>query len=206
MRTLTGEQTLVRIFFGESDKWHHQSLEAALLERLRREGFAGATVLGGVSGFSANSVIHTTRLLDLSSDLPVVVEIVDSESIFRGSFRSLTGCSTTLGDDGEGPRSAVRGSEQVADSLRVTAGQFESLPLFDNVRPGFPRRNNRWLGGRDRYISNRHPHDCRLKRTISARHMCCAEMGETGTTRRNPSEGVYGALMARIRREPLSTR
>lgn len=79
MRTLKGEQTLVRIFFGESDKWHHQSLEAALLERLRREGFAGATVLRGVAGFGANSVIHTTRILDLSSDLPVIVEIVDSE-------------------------------------------------------------------------------------------------------------------------------
>lgn len=79
MRRLKGEQTLVRIFFGESDKWHHQSLEAALLERLRREGFAGATVLRGVAGFGANSVIHTTRILDLSSDLPVIVEIVDSE-------------------------------------------------------------------------------------------------------------------------------
>ena len=79
MRTLAGEQTLVRIFFGESEKWHHQSLEAALLERLRREGLAGATVLRGVAGFGANSVIHTTRILDLSSDLPVVVEIVDSE-------------------------------------------------------------------------------------------------------------------------------
>lgn len=79
MRTLTGEQTMVRIFFGESDKWRHQSLETALLERLRREGFAGATVFRGVAGFGANSVIHTTRLLELSSDLPVVVEIVDSE-------------------------------------------------------------------------------------------------------------------------------
>ena len=79
MGTLTGEQTLVRVFFGESDKWHHQSLEAALLERLRREGFAGATVLRGVAGFGANSVIHTARLLDLSSDLPVIIEIVDSD-------------------------------------------------------------------------------------------------------------------------------
>lgn len=79
MRTLTGEQTMVRIFFGESDKWHHQPLETALLERLRRAGFAGATVFRGVAGFGANSVIHTSRLLELSSDLPVVVEIVDSE-------------------------------------------------------------------------------------------------------------------------------
>jgi PII-like signaling protein len=78
MRTLTGEQVMVRIFFGESDRWHHQSLQSALLERLRREGFAGATVFRGVAGFGANSVIHTTRLLDLSSDLPIVVEVVDT--------------------------------------------------------------------------------------------------------------------------------
>ena len=92
MRTLKGEQTLVRIFFGESDKWHHQSLEAALLERLRREGFAGATVLRGVAGFGANSVIHTTRILGLSSDLPVIVEIVDSEEQIQSSFRSSMRC------------------------------------------------------------------------------------------------------------------
>ncbi len=79
MRVLTGEQMMVRIFFGESDKWRHQPLDIALLERLRREGFAGATVFRGSAGFGANSLIHTTRLLELSGDLPVVVEVVDSE-------------------------------------------------------------------------------------------------------------------------------
>jgi len=79
MRTLTGEQVMVRIFFGESDKWRHQPLEIALLERLRREGFAGATVFHGTSGFGANSVIHTTHLLHLSADLPIVIEVVDTE-------------------------------------------------------------------------------------------------------------------------------
>ncbi|MDP9360811.1 MAG: DUF190 domain-containing protein [Acidobacteriota bacterium] len=79
MRALTGEQVMVRIFFGESNKWKHQPLEIALIERLRREGFAGATAFRGSSGFGANSVIHTTHLLDLSSDLPVVVEVVDTE-------------------------------------------------------------------------------------------------------------------------------
>ncbi len=79
MRTLTGEQVMVRIFFGESDKWHHQPLDAALLERLRKEGFAGATVFRGVAGFGANSIIHTTHLLDLSADLPVIIEVVDTE-------------------------------------------------------------------------------------------------------------------------------
>jgi PII-like signaling protein len=79
MRALTGEQVMVRIFFGESDKWKHQPLETALLQRLRSEGFAGATVFRGVAGFGANSVIHTSHLLEMSSDLPIVIEVVDSE-------------------------------------------------------------------------------------------------------------------------------
>jgi PII-like signaling protein len=77
MRILDGEQLLVRIFIGDSDKWHHQSLHRALLERLRREGFAGATVIHGVAGFGAASVIHTSAIVDLSADLPVVIEVVD---------------------------------------------------------------------------------------------------------------------------------
>ncbi len=77
MRILDGEQVLIRIFIGESDTWHHQPLHRALLERLRKEGFAGATVFHGVAGFGARSVIHTASLLDLSSDLPVLIEVVD---------------------------------------------------------------------------------------------------------------------------------
>ncbi len=79
MRVLTGEQVLVRVFIGESDRWHHQNLATALLERLRREHFAGATVFHCVAGFGAHSMIHTTRILRLSEDLPMVIEIVDSE-------------------------------------------------------------------------------------------------------------------------------
>jgi PII-like signaling protein len=79
MRKLEGEQTLVRIFIGESDKWHHQPLHVALLERLRREGFAGATVFRAIAGFGAHSVVHTTHILRLSEDLPVVVEVVETE-------------------------------------------------------------------------------------------------------------------------------
>jgi PII-like signaling protein len=79
MRVLTGEQTLARIFLGESDTWHHQPLYRALVERLRQEGYAGATVLRGIEGFGARSVLHTSRILDLSSDLPIVVEVVDTE-------------------------------------------------------------------------------------------------------------------------------
>jgi hypothetical protein len=79
MRVLDGEQVLARIFIGESDKWHHQPLSVALLERLRKEGFAGATVFHGVAGFGARSVLHTTHLLRLSEDLPVVIEVVDTQ-------------------------------------------------------------------------------------------------------------------------------
>ncbi len=79
MRLLDGEQVLARVFIGESDKWHHQALYRALVERLRREGFAGVTVLRAIEGFGARSVIHTINLLDLSADLPVVLEIVDTQ-------------------------------------------------------------------------------------------------------------------------------
>ena len=80
MRVLDGEQSLVRIFIGDSDKWHHQSLHRALLERLRKEGFAGATVFHAVfAGFGAASIIHTSNIVDLSADLPVLVEVVDDQ-------------------------------------------------------------------------------------------------------------------------------
>jgi PII-like signaling protein len=80
MRALEGEQVLVRIFIGESDQWHHQPLHVALVERLRREGFSGATVTRGVAGFGAHSLIHTANIERLSQDLPVIVEVVDTEA------------------------------------------------------------------------------------------------------------------------------
>ncbi len=79
MRALDGEQVLVRIFIGSSDKWRLQPLSTALLERLRREGFAGATLFHAVAGFGARSVMHTAHILRLSEDLPVVIEVVDTD-------------------------------------------------------------------------------------------------------------------------------
>jgi PII-like signaling protein len=72
-----GEATLVRIFVGESDTWHGVPLYEAIVRRAREAGLAGATVLRGIEGFGASSVLHTSRLLELSSDLPIVVELVD---------------------------------------------------------------------------------------------------------------------------------
>ena len=71
------EGTLLRIFIGESDRWEGKPLHLAIVEKAREAGLAGATVVRGIEGYGAKSVIHTTRLLDLSTDLPIVVEIVD---------------------------------------------------------------------------------------------------------------------------------
>ena len=79
MRKLDGEQVLMRIFIGESDRWEHRPLHAALLELFRSRGLAGATVLRGVAGFGADSVVHTANILRLSAGLPIVIEVIDSQ-------------------------------------------------------------------------------------------------------------------------------
>lgn len=72
-----GEGRLLRIFVGESDRWGSQPLAEAIVRRAREEGLAGATVLRGLEGFGAHSRIHSAKILRLSEDLPIVVEIVD---------------------------------------------------------------------------------------------------------------------------------
>lgn len=76
---LEGDGKLLRVFIGESDTWHGKPLYEAIVERVRSEGLAGATVVRGIEGFGKASRLHTTRILRLSSDLPVVVEIVDTD-------------------------------------------------------------------------------------------------------------------------------
>lgn len=74
---------LLRIFIGESDKHNGQSLYEAIVYESKRQGLAGATVTRGIMGYGANSKIHTAKLFDISSDLPIVVEIVDREEKIR---------------------------------------------------------------------------------------------------------------------------
>ena len=69
---------LLRVFIGESDTWNREPLYRAIVLKARELGLAGATVLRGPMGFGAHSRVHTTKLLELSTDLPIVVEIVDS--------------------------------------------------------------------------------------------------------------------------------
>ena len=73
-----GERTLMRIHIGESDKWHGKPLHEAIVELLRKEGFSGATVLRGVGGYGGSSVYHTDKLLQMSQDLPIIVEAIES--------------------------------------------------------------------------------------------------------------------------------
>ena len=77
---LEGEGKLLRIFIGESDRWHGKPLYEAIVLAAREHGLAGATVLRGPMGFGANSRIHTAKILRLSEDLPMVIEIVDVEN------------------------------------------------------------------------------------------------------------------------------
>lgn len=76
---LEGRGKLLRIFVGESDTWHGKPLYQAIVQRVREHGLAGATVVRGIEGFGANSHLHTARILRLSEDLPLVIEIVDTE-------------------------------------------------------------------------------------------------------------------------------
>lgn len=76
---LSGEGQLLRIFIGESDRREGMPLYEWIVRKAREQGLAGATVLRGIEGFGAHSRIHTAKILRLSEDLPIVVEIVDTE-------------------------------------------------------------------------------------------------------------------------------
>jgi PII-like signaling protein len=76
--TIPSEGKLLRIFIGEADHWRGRPLYEAIVLEARRRGLAGATVIKGFMGFGAHSRIHTAKLLELSQDLPIVIEIVDA--------------------------------------------------------------------------------------------------------------------------------
>ena len=78
MVTVPREGKLLRIFIGEQDKWHGQPLYEAIVHLARQQGLAGATCIKGFLGYGAKSHLHTVKLLRLSEDLPIVIEIVDS--------------------------------------------------------------------------------------------------------------------------------
>ena len=75
---IEGDAKRVTVYIGEADRWHHKPLHTAIVEMLRAEGCAGATVVKGVEGFGKASRIHTASVLRLSQDLPVIVTLVDT--------------------------------------------------------------------------------------------------------------------------------
>jgi uncharacterized protein len=86
---LPSECTLLRIFIGDNDRWDGRLLFEVIVEKARSLGLAGATVLRGITGFGANSRIHTTRMLRLSEDLPIVIEVVDTREKIEGFLPEL---------------------------------------------------------------------------------------------------------------------
>lgn len=83
------EGKLLRIFIGESDKWQGKPLYEEIIYLARKKGMAGATAIKGFMGFGCKSHMHTTKLLRLSEDLPIIIEIVDSEEKINQFIPSL---------------------------------------------------------------------------------------------------------------------
>ena len=86
---IEGTGLLARIYIGESDTWQGRPLYEAIVHLLRDRGLAGATVLRGIEGFGAKQHIHTTRILRLSEDLPILIEVVDIEERVRAILPQL---------------------------------------------------------------------------------------------------------------------
>lgn len=75
---LQGQAMRLTIFIGETDQWHHHPLYTEIVHRAHKAGLAGASVMRGIEGYGASSRVHTTRILSLSSDLPVAIIIIDA--------------------------------------------------------------------------------------------------------------------------------
>lgn len=87
---ISGQAVLLRVFIGESDKLGHLPLYEAIVKKAREAGLAGATVLKGVLGYGATARIRTHKILDLSSDLSLVIEIVDEEDKIAAFRKELS--------------------------------------------------------------------------------------------------------------------
>jgi PII-like signaling protein len=129
-----GTGQLLRIFIGESDRFGGKPLFQALVEKARAEGLAGATVLRGIEGFGASSHLHTSRILRLSEDLPIIIEIVDTtENIGRvmDTFDAMVGDGMMTLEAAQviTYRGRVKGdrSSIVEDRLRMLAEQAREI-------------------------------------------------------------------------------
>src|SRR5215469_11462906 len=97
---IEGEGKLLRVFIGESDRYKGRPLFEAIVRKARTLGLAGATVWQGIEGFGARSRIHTAKILRLSEDLPVIIEIVDSEEKIRAALPEFDAILEATGGGG----------------------------------------------------------------------------------------------------------
>ncbi|MEU6217479.1 DUF190 domain-containing protein [Streptomyces sp. NPDC047022] len=114
MTRLNGRALRLTVFIGENDRWHHKPLYAEIVHRAHAAGMAGASVFRGIEGFGASSLVHTTRLLSLSEDLPVAVVVVDTEESVRAflpQIEELVGEGLVTLEDCEVIRNAGRDEE-----------------------------------------------------------------------------------------------
>lgn len=86
---IEGPALRARIYVGEADHHDGRPLYQAIVERLRQRGVAGATVLRGIEGYGANAHLHTTRILRLSEDLPILIEVIDEEARLRAALEEI---------------------------------------------------------------------------------------------------------------------
>jgi PII-like signaling protein len=126
---------LLRVFIGEADRWRGRPLHEAIVAEARRRGLAGATVLKGFLGFGAKSHLHTAKLLRLSEDLPVVIEIVDSEKKIAAFLPTLD----AMVAEGLVTLEKVR-------VLRYRPKMMYTNPTFQNPRAPRKRRGSARLG------------------------------------------------------------
>lgn len=91
---LEGEGQLLRVYIGESDRWHGKPLYEVIALKAREMGMAGATVLRGMMGFGADSRLHTAKVLRLSEDLPIVIEIADRPEKIEAFLPEIDGMVT----------------------------------------------------------------------------------------------------------------
>jgi PII-like signaling protein len=116
---LSGPARMIRIHFGEDDRWEGKPLHDAIVEEARRQDLAGATVYRGIEGYGASQHVHTTRILSLSEDLPVAVIIVDTAeriAAFLPSLDELITEGLVIMDDVEVITYAGRGAERTQGS------------------------------------------------------------------------------------------
>lgn len=89
--TIDAPALRLRLYIGEADRWQGRPLSEAIVLVLRERGIAGATVVRGIEGYGRNARLHTAKILRLSEDLPIVIDVVDSESTIRAILPELDG-------------------------------------------------------------------------------------------------------------------